>query len=66
MVTVQRDDQMAQATSEIRSKVSRYVANLKAPGVPAERVCVFGSQARRNEGCNSDVDRAVVSPIPAV
>ena len=39
----QKDDQMAQATPEIRSIVTRYIANLKALGVPVERIYLFGS-----------------------
>ena len=34
----EKDDQVAQATSEIRSIVARYVENLKALGVPVERI----------------------------
>jgi hypothetical protein len=33
---------MAQATPEIRSIVTRYVANLKALGVPVEKIYLFG------------------------
>lgn len=54
---------MAQATSEIRHIISRYVANLKALGVPVERIYLFGSQARQDSGEESDVDLAVVSPL---
>jgi predicted nucleotidyltransferase len=54
---------MAQATPEIRSIVTRYVANLKALGVPVERIYLFGSQARLDAGTDSDVDLAVVSPL---
>lgn len=54
---------MAKATSEIRSIVARYVENLKAQGVPVEKVYIFGSQARRNADMKSDLDLAVVSPL---
>ena len=54
---------MAQATVEIRRIVTRYVANLEALGVPVERIYLFGSQARRTAGKDSDVDLAVVSPL---
>jgi uncharacterized protein len=54
---------MAQATPEIRSIVSRYIANLKALGVPVERIYLFGSQAGHDAGEDSDVDLAVVSPL---
>lgn len=54
---------MAQATPEIRRIVTRYVANLKALGVPVERIYLFGSQARRDADRDSDVDLAVVSPL---
>jgi predicted nucleotidyltransferase len=54
---------MAEATSEIRSIVARYVENLKAQGVPVERIYLFGSQARLDAGTESDVDLAVVSPL---
>ena len=47
---------MTQATSEIRSIVSRYVENLKAQGVPVERIYLFGSQARLDAGTESDDD----------
>jgi predicted nucleotidyltransferase len=54
---------MAQATAEIRRIVARYAANLRALGVPVERIYLFGSQARREAGKDSDVDLAVVSPL---
>ena len=54
---------MAKATSEIRSIVARYAENLKALGVPVERIYLFGSQARLDAGTESDVDLAVVSPL---
>ena len=54
---------MTQATSEIRNIVARYVENLKAQGVPVERIYLFGSQARLDAGTESDVDLAVVSPL---
>ena len=54
---------MAQATPEIRRIIKRYVANLKALGVPVEKIYLFGSQARRTAGRESDVDLAVVSPL---
>ena len=54
---------MAKATSEIISIVARYVENLKAQGVPVEKVYVFGSQARRDADMESDVDLAIVSPL---
>jgi uncharacterized protein len=54
---------VTQATSEIRSIVARYVENLKAQGVPVERIYLFGSQARLDAGTESDVDLAVVSPL---
>jgi uncharacterized protein len=54
---------MAQTTPEIRRIVSRYVANLKALGVPVEKIYLFGSHARQNAGRDSDVDLAVVSPL---
>ena len=54
---------MAQATPEIRNIISRYVANLKALGVPVERIYLFGSQARQDSDGDSDVDLAVVSPL---
>jgi predicted nucleotidyltransferase len=54
---------MAQATSGIRNIISRYVTNLKALGVPVERIYLFGSQARQDAGGDSDVDLAVVSPL---
>ena len=54
---------MAKATPEIRSIVSRYVANLKALGVPVEKIYLFGSHARQDAGGDSDLDLAVVSPL---
>jgi len=54
---------MAQATVEIKSIIARYIENLKALGVPIERIYLFGSQARRDAGIESDVDLAVVSPL---
>ncbi len=54
---------MAQATAEIRQIVIRYVTNLRALGVPVERIYLFGSQAHRNAGKDSDLDLAVVSPL---
>jgi predicted nucleotidyltransferase len=54
---------MAKTTSEIRIIVARYVQNLKAQGVPVEKIYLFGSQARRDAGMESDVDLAVVSPL---
>ena len=54
---------MAQAIPEIRIIVTRYVANLKALGVPVERIYLFGSQARRDAGADSDLDLAVISPL---
>ena len=54
---------MAKATSEIRSIVARYVENLKAQGVPIEKVYIFGSHARRNADMESDLDLAVISPL---
>src|SRR4030042_4524258 len=59
----EKEDQVAQATSEIRSIVARYVENLKALGVPVERIYLFGSQAGLDAGMESDVDLAVVSPL---
>jgi hypothetical protein len=43
---------VAKTTSEIRIIVARYVHNLKAQGVPVEKIYLFGSQ-----------DLAVVSPL---
>jgi predicted nucleotidyltransferase len=54
---------VAKTTSEIRIIVARYVHNLKAQGVPVEKIYLFGSQARRDAGMESDVDLAVVSPL---
>jgi predicted nucleotidyltransferase len=54
---------MAEATSEINIIVARYVQNLKAQGVPVEKIYLFGSQARRDASMDSDVDLAVVSPL---
>ena len=54
---------MAQATAKIKSIIARYIENLKALGVPIERIYLFGSQARRDAGTESDVDLAVVSPL---
>jgi len=54
---------MAKAMAEIRSIVALYVENLKALGVPVERIYLFGSQARRDAGTESDVDLAIVSPL---
>jgi predicted nucleotidyltransferase len=54
---------MVKATAEIRRIVIRYAANLRALGVPVERIYLFGSQARRDAGTDSDVDLAVVSPL---
>ncbi len=54
---------MAKATDEIKRIVARYAANLRALGVPVERIYLFGSQARRDSGTDSDVDLAVVSPL---
>jgi predicted nucleotidyltransferase len=54
---------MAKATDEIRRIIARYAANLRALGVPVERIYLFGSQARRDAGTASDVDIAVVSPL---
>jgi len=54
---------MAQATVEIKSIIARYIENLKALGVPIERIYLFGSQARRDAGMGSDVDLAIVSPL---
>src|SRR4030042_97650 len=59
----EKEDQVAQATSEIRSIVARYVENLKALGVPVERIYLFGSQVRRDAGTESDVDLAIISPL---
>ena len=54
---------MAQKTVEIESIIARYVDNLKALGVPVERIYLFGSHAHRDAGAESDVDLAVVSPL---
>jgi predicted nucleotidyltransferase len=54
---------MAKATFEIRGIVTRYVENLKAQGVPVEKIYLFGSQARLDAGSESDVDLAVISPL---
>jgi len=54
---------MAQTTSELRSLIARYVVRLQELGVPVERVYLFGSQAGRNAGPESDVDLAVISPL---
>lgn len=54
---------MAKATAEIRRIVTQYAANLRALGVPLERIYLFGSQARRDGGTDNDVDLAVVSPL---
>jgi uncharacterized protein len=54
---------VAQAKPEIRSVVIRYAANLKALGVPVERIYLFGSQARRDADTESDIDLAVISPL---
>ncbi len=54
---------MAKATAEMKQIVARYAANLRALGVPVERIYLFGSQARRDSGTDSDVDLAVVSPL---
>jgi len=53
---------MAQTTVEIKSIIAQYIENLKALGVPIDRIYLFGSQARRDAGTESDVDLAVVSP----
>ena len=37
--------------------------DLKALGVPVERIYLFGSQARLDAGTDSDMDLAVVSPL---
>jgi len=54
---------VAQATPEIRRVISRYILKLREMGVPVERVYLFGSQASRGAGFESDVDLAVVSPL---
>ena len=54
---------MAQTTPDIKSIVTRYIANLQALGVPVERIFLFGSQARLDASAESDVDLAVVSPL---
>jgi len=54
---------MAQAPSEIKSIIARYIENLNALGVPIEKIYLFGSHSRREAGPESDVDLAVVSPL---
>ena len=54
---------MAQTAPDIKSIVTRYIANLQALGVPVERIFLFGSQARLDASAESDVDLAVVSPL---
>jgi uncharacterized protein len=54
---------MAQATSEIRSVIGRYINKLREVGIPVERVYLFGSQANQQISDESDVDLAVVSPL---
>jgi predicted nucleotidyltransferase len=55
---------MAQATDEIRRIVNRHVANLRVLGVPVKRICLFGSQARRDADKDSDPDLAeVLEPL---
>jgi len=54
---------MAQATLEIRKIIARYTDNLRALGVPVERVYLFGSQTRLDACRQSDLDLAIVSPL---
>jgi predicted nucleotidyltransferase len=54
---------MAQATPEINSIIARYIENLRALGVPIEKVYLFGSQASISVEAESDVDLAVISPL---
>jgi predicted nucleotidyltransferase len=54
---------MAQAATEINRVITRYIENLKALGVPIERVYLFGSYARQDADTESDVDLAIISPL---
>ena len=54
---------MAQATLKIRKIIAQYIENLRALGVPVERVYLFGSQTRLDAGMESDVDLAIVSSL---
>jgi|WetSurMetagenome_2_1015567.scaffolds.fasta_scaffold456071_2 uncharacterized protein len=57
------DGKVAQATTDIRNLIGRYISNLRELGVPVERVYLFGSRTRPDANMESDVDLAVVSPL---
>lgn len=52
---------MAQATSELKAIISRYVRELYRQNVRPEQVIVFGSHARGEATPDSDIDRSIIS-----
>lgn len=54
---------MAETRAEISIIITRYIDNLKALGVPVEKIYLFGSQARMDADEESDLDLAIVSPL---
>jgi predicted nucleotidyltransferase len=56
---------MGAIAPEVREVIARYVAILRALGVPPTRVVLYGSHARGNAHELSDIDLLVVSPAVA-
>ncbi|OIO86021.1 MAG: hypothetical protein AUK02_06115 [Anaerolineae bacterium CG2_30_58_95] len=53
---------MAQATSELKQIVKRYIGELGKMGIHAEKVLVYGSQSTGTAQEGSDIDLFVLSP----
>lgn len=52
---------MPQEAGNLTTVISAYLAALKRYGIPADRVYLFGSRARGDEGPGSDIDLIIVS-----
>ncbi|WP_299029315.1 nucleotidyltransferase domain-containing protein [uncultured Thermanaerothrix sp.] len=53
---------MAQAASDLKQVLRRYLETLNQMGIRVERVYLYGSQARGDTHAGSDVDLIIISP----